>query len=259
MRCIDAQQIERLPGLLQEGETFRFHCHSGLECFNRCCRNLNLFLYPYDLLRLCRRLGMNSDTFIDKHVDIVLRPGHYFPEVLLRMAENAEQTCPFLKADGCSVYSDRPDTCRSFPVESGEIHEALQNLTRTVYFWRPPEFCMGQQAGRSWTIEAWYTDQGAQIYHRMTRRWAEVRLLFAENPWGPEGFEGPKGRMAFMAAYNIDRFRDFIFNSTFLKRYRLKSELIRQLRTDDTALLTFGFEWIRVFVWGQMSDKIRPR
>ncbi len=260
MKCIDAQRIDQLPGRqIQEGESFRFRCHAGLACFNRCCRNLNLFLYPYDVLRLGRRLGMRSDAFIDRHVDVVLRPGHYFPEVLLRMADNEEQTCPFLEAGGCAVYTDRPDTCRSFPVESGEVHDVLRKRTHPVYFFRPPEFCMGKDADQSWTVKAWYKDQDAGIYHQMTRRWAEVRLLFEENPWGPEGFEGQKGRMAFMAVYNLDLFRDFVFNSTFLKRYRIKGELVRRLRTEDTALLSFGFEFIRVFVWGRSSDQIRPR
>jgi uncharacterized protein len=260
MKCIDAQQLERLPGrLIKAGDTFRFSCHAGLACFNHCCRNLNLFLYPYDLLRLRRRIGIGSDAFIDRHVDVVMRPGHYFPEVLLRMADTPERTCPFLSAEGCAVYPDRPDTCRSFPVESGELHDAQRNCKTPVHFFRPPEFCLGQHADHAWTIEAWQKDQDARTYHQMTRRWAEVRLLFEEDPWGPEGFESPKGRMAFMAAYNLDCFRDFVFNSSFLKRYRLKAELIRKLRADDTALLTFGFEWIRVFVWGRPSPQIRPR
>jgi uncharacterized protein len=259
MKCIDARQIEQLPGRLLNGETFRFRCHAALACFNRCCRNLNLFLYPYDVLRLCHNQGIGSETFIDRHADVVMRPGHYFPEVLLRMADNQERTCPFLETDGCSVYPDRPDTCRSFPVESGEIHDALRNCTAPVHFFRPPDFCLGRHEDQIWTIDTWQKDQVARPYQQMTRLWAEVRMLFQENPWGPEGFAGPKGRMAFMAAYKIDLFRDFVFNSSFLKRYRLKAELIRKLRTDDTALLKFGYEWIRVFVWGRPSAQIRHR
>ena len=63
--------------------------------------------------------------------------------------------------------------------------------------------------------------------------------------------------MAFMATYNIDRFRDFVFQSSFLKRYRVKSALRKKLKTDDVALLKFGFEWVKVFVWGMQSRDIQ--
>jgi len=65
--------------------------------------------------------------------------------------------------------------------------------------------------------------------------------------------------MAFMATYNIDRFRDFVFQSSFLKRYKIKSVLLKKLKTDDLQLLKFGFEWVKVFIWGLKSKDIRPR
>ena len=93
----------------------------------------------------------------------------------------------------------------------------------------------------------------------MTIRWADLKRLFQSDPWGAEGPYGPKGKMAFMAAYNMDQFRSFVFDSTFLKRYRVKADLIKKLRFSDTALLTFGFEWIRVFIWNQPSKVMRLR
>ena len=91
----------------------------------------------------------------------------------------------------------------------------------------------------------------------MTARWASIKALFQKDPWGPEGLDGAKGKMAFMAAYNIDRFRDFVFQSSFLKRYRVKKTLVKKLRASDQELLLFGFEWIRYFVWGIPSKNIR--
>ena len=50
MKPIEIEEIDKLPGIrIQENDTFSFRCHPEVECFNRCCRNLNLFLYPYDL------------------------------------------------------------------------------------------------------------------------------------------------------------------------------------------------------------------
>jgi len=144
MKYVDTEKIEKLPGRrLQKGDTFAFRCHPEVACFNRCCRNLNLFLYPYDVLRLKNNLGLTSGQFLDDYVDVVLRPGAFFPEVLLRMAENEEKTCPFLTTQGCSVYPDRPDTCRTFPVEQGNLYDAGTGKSRLVHFFRPPRFLPG--------------------------------------------------------------------------------------------------------------------
>ena len=260
MKYIDDKDLDRVPGRrLAAGDTFCFRCHPEIACFNRCCRNLNLFLYPYDVMRLKNCLQIDSDEFIERHVDVVLREGHYFPEVLLRMAENQERTCPFLSAGGCSVYAHRPDTCRTFPVEQGALFDADSGKSTPVYYFRPPDFCLGPREEQQWTVDSWTQDQEAERYHRMTRRWAEIRRLFQNDPWGVEGPQGAKARMAFMAAYNLDRFRDFLFASTFFKRYRVKPELKRKLRTSDQELMVFGFEWIKFFVWGIQSKQIRVK
>ncbi len=260
MKPIEIDEIDKLPGIrIKENDTFCFRCHPDVECFNRCCRNLNLFLYPYDVLRLKKALQISSDEFLDKYVDIVMRPSNYFPEVLLRMADNPEKTCPFLTEAGCSVYPDRPDTCRTLPIEQGMLYDAQKKKETPVYFFRPPDFCRGPDENEEWTISEWSRDQEAELYHKMTMRWAKVKRLFQDDPWGLEGPEGSKAKMAFMATYNVDRFRGFIFQSSFLKRYKVRSALLKKLKTDDVQLLKFGFEWVKLFIWGMQSKDIRPR
>lgn len=260
MRQLDLEGLGPLPGIrLQPGERFRFSCYPGIGCFNRCCRNLNLFLYPYDVLRLRTQLGITSEEFIDRHVDVVLRPGRHFPDVLLRMTENQEKTCPFLCAEGCRVYADRPDTCRTFPLEQGLLHHAAAQADEPVFFFRPPDFCLGQHEEKTWTVGEWVEDQQAYDYHRMTRRWAELQGLFQNDPWGAEGPTGSRAKMAFMAAYNIDRLREFVFGSSFLKRFKIKPELLGRIKTDDAQLLLLGFDWIKLFLWGIRSRSLKPK
>ena len=260
MKCIDADKQDQIPGRrLTPDDTFCFRCHPQIACFNKCCRNLNLFLYPYDVMRLKNRLEISSGEFIDRHVDVVLRQGHYFPEVLLRMADNDQRTCPFLTDEGCSVYADRPDTCRTFPVEQGALFDAATGKSTPVHFFRPPDFCLGPQETQEWTIASWTRDQEAERYHRMTLRWAEIRRLFQNDPWGTEGPRGARAKMAFMATYNVDSFREFVFGSSFFKRYHVKSDLKKRLRRSDKDLLLFGFEWVRLFVWGIKSKQIKVR
>jgi len=255
MKYIDIEELESLQGrILGEEDTFCFQCHSGLSCFNQCCRNLNLFLHPYDVLRLKRNLNISSEVFLDTYVDLVLREGIFFPEVVFRMSENSEKTCVFLTESGCSVYPDRPDTCRTFPMERGALYDAESGETRLIHFFRPPDFCQGQFEDKEWTPRTWYEDQDAILYNQMTLKWSEIKRLFIKNPFGAEGPEGKKAKMAFMATYNTDQFREFILNSSFLKRYRVKFEMVQKLKRDDLQLLKFGFDWVKFILWGIRSS-----
>lgn len=260
MKYVDINNLDKLPGIrLEDNDTFSFQCHPALACFNRCCRNLNLFLYPYDVIRLKSRLGITSDLFLDKYVDIVLRSPNFFPDVLLSMSEDKERTCPFLTESGCSVYPDRPDTCRTFPVEQGALYDAEKKKTTPIYFFRPPDFCLGQHEDKSWTIKTWAKDQDAVLYNKMTLLWSELKRLFQTDPWGGEGPEGPMGKMAFMATYNMDRFRDFVFNSSFLKRYKVKSPIIKKIKKDDVELMKLGFSWVKLLLWGIKTKYLKLR
>jgi hypothetical protein len=48
-------------------DRFSFACHPGVSCFNCCCANINIFLSPYDVLRLKKRLGISSTEFLDRY------------------------------------------------------------------------------------------------------------------------------------------------------------------------------------------------
>lgn len=260
MKSIQLDEIDRLPGRrLGPTDTFTFRCHPRIGCFNRCCRNLNLFLYPYDVVRLKKSLGISSDTFIERHVDVVMREGNFFPDVLLKMAENEARTCPFLSEAGCRVYPDRPDACRTFPLELGRIYGEHGQRPEPVCFFRPPDFCQGPAESTPWTLDSWVADQQAAPYHRMTAKWAALKQRFAVDPWGGSGMEGPKAKMAFMVSYNVDRFREFVFNSTFLKRYKVASKVLKSAQKSDSALMLLGFSWIRCFVWGERVPEITVR
>ncbi len=260
MKYVDINNLDKLPGIrLENNDTFSFQCHPALACFNRCCRNLNLFLYPYDVIRLKNRLGITSDLFLDKYVDIVLRSSNFFPDVLLSMSEDKERTCPFLTESGCSVYPDRPDTCRTFPVEQGALYDAEKKKTTPICFFRPPDFCLGQHEDKLWTIKTWAKDQDAVLYNKMTLLWSELKRLFQTDPWGVEGPDGPMGKMAFMATYNMDRFRDFVFNSSFLNRYKVKSPILKKIKKDDVELMKLGFSWVKLLLWGIKTKYLKLR
>ena len=79
MKYLDSEKLKELPGRqIGETDTFSFRCYPGIDCYNLCCQNLNLFLYPYDVLRLKNALNISSDEFLDQYVDVVLRSDNFF-------------------------------------------------------------------------------------------------------------------------------------------------------------------------------------
>jgi len=49
-----------MPEAMQAETKIQFRCHKGISCFNACCRQADVTLAPYDILRLKRRLGLTS-------------------------------------------------------------------------------------------------------------------------------------------------------------------------------------------------------
>ena len=254
MKLLDINNTDKLSkSKIEENDTFAFQCHPLLSCFNLCCRNINMFLYPYDVIKLKNRLNISSDSFLDNYTDLVLRPSSFFPEVLLKMSENKDKTCPFLDESGCTVYTDRPDACRTFPVEQGAIYHADTGQTELISFFKPPAFCLGRHESTTWTTKTWAANQEAVEYNKMTLLWGELRSLFQTDPWDGDGQESRRSKMAFMAVYNIDKFRDFVFNSSFLKRYKVKPLVKKKIKKNDIELMKFGFQWVKFFIWGTKS------
>ena len=64
-------------------DTFRFSCHPGIECFNRCCWDLNQCLTPYDILRLKNGLKLSSGEFLKRYTTHHIGPGSGLPVVTL--------------------------------------------------------------------------------------------------------------------------------------------------------------------------------
>ncbi|MCA1766096.1 MAG: YkgJ family cysteine cluster protein, partial [Desulfobulbaceae bacterium] len=109
---------------LGDQETFRFSCHPGVPCFTECCRQLDLALSPYDVLRLRRGLGIPAAEFLDRYAVVEKSEEEPFPTVFLAMVDDGRAACPFVTERGCSVYQDRPGACRAYPVGRGAYLDA---------------------------------------------------------------------------------------------------------------------------------------
>ncbi len=252
-------QEKRFPEGMEPlgSSTFRFACHAGLACFTHCCRRQNIFLYPYDIIRLRKRLGISSEEFLNRHTGAVKGANPFFPSLMLLMEKSEAQNCPFLGAEGCTVYEDRPSACRTYPLERAVDRKPAKGEPREYYFLTRHPYCQGHGEAKEWTVKEWLRDQQLLDYNLMDDLWSEMDTLFAANPWQGEGAAGPRQQVAFMVCYNIDRFRQYVADFKLVEQFRLDKQRLRAIEADDEALLRFGYDWLKLILAGIPTLKQR--
>ena len=65
--------------------------------------------------------------------------------------------------------------------------------------------------------------------------------------------------MVFMSLYNLDKFRDFVFKSTFLERFEIDKIKTEKIRESDTELLKFSYDWIKFGIFGQKTFQVKQK
>jgi hypothetical protein len=65
-------------------------------------------------------------------------------------------------------------------------------------------------------------------------------------------------KMVFMALYNLDKFKDFVFQSTFLDRFDVDPVVVEKIKRNEVELLKFAFDWIKFGIFGQKTFRVRP-
>lgn len=239
---------------------FKFACHPGVSCFTRCCSNIDIMLTPYDVLRLKKRLDITSEEFLEQYTGVREDEQSSHPYAYLKMLEGEDRLCPFLKneKEGCGVYEDRPISCRYYPV--GQTTMKIGNDEGEVrhdefYFFVREDHCKGYEEDKQWTVAEFREDQGAEHYDSMNREWKEV--LMRKNLPGQPKLDDKKKMLFFMASYDLDKFRRFIFNSRFLDMFEITEEELTAMEEDDVALMNFGFKYIKFMM--MMENTLKPR
>lgn len=221
--------------LLEKDSKIRFLCKPGLPCFTTCCRDVNIFLTPYDIVRMKNRLGIPSYEFLERFTKTLMPPGGGIPVIQLKMREE-DKSCCFVTEQGCTLYEDRPWSCRMYPLDwRGD---------RGGYFFLVGEDrCKGRGEAKEWQVLEWLKTQDVAPYEEMDLRFQMVtrypRLVQA-------GIDDPRVQHMFhMACYDLDTFRRFVFETRFLEVFEVEEEVVEQIKTDDLALLDLAFRWIR--------------
>lgn len=235
-------------------EGFRFACHPGVTCFTDCCCDLNLQLTPYDLVRLKNRLGLRSDNFLDHYTHCRIDGDRSLPMVYLQMSQNDRRTCPFVSKTGCLVYEDRPSACRIYPVARASRLDRLRDSVLDNYFVLHEDHCLGFKEEKLWKMDEWLSDQGLEDYHPYNDLWMGI----VTHP-GLRNIQLPQRQQQifYLASFNLDKFREMIFNSRFLSLFQIEDRETELIRTDETALLRLAFRWMQFCLLGEGT--LKPR
>ncbi len=233
------------PKRLTADSEFNFRCHKGVKCFTKCCRNIDIQLTPYDILKMKKRLELTSDEFLAVYTDLKIWEKTDLPVVTLKLMDDKLNSCPFVRdEDGCLIYEDRPTACRYYPLGVAALSHKEGTEDDDFYFFINEPHCLGFEEDKKWTVSEWRQDQGVDIRDKINADWMDIIVRKRSFPSSIKLTDKSK-QMYFMVSYNIDKFRQFVFESSFLKLYDIDDETIDKIRDDEVELLQFGFKWLK--------------
>jgi Fe-S-cluster containining protein len=237
-----SKQTQAVPGSVRPmaGGKVRFSCHPHIDCFTACCADLQLVLTPYDVLRMKKRLHITAGEFLERYTLPHDGVDHPLPLIRLKMREEGGHRCPFVGPEGCVIYEDRPGACRLYPFGRG-ASVGLSGREEEFYFLVSESHCRGFQEDKEWTVDEWIDDQGARLYNEMNRPWMDI----VANKTSPvNALNDEKRAMFHLASYDLDRFREFVLRTKFLKVFRLNSEERDKMAVDDVELMKLAMRWL---------------
>jgi len=235
-------------------DRFDFRCGEDLDCFTDCCGDVSIILTPYDVIRMKKALGVDSSEFLSTYTISPFCKEQKIPVVLLRM-DPETQRCPLVGEEGCQVYANRPWACRMYPLGVAQP-KAATSAERPFHFHIREELCHGHGKGKTQTVRQWCAEQGSEHYEMMGAGFKELML---HDFWDKGQDLTPQQMdMYYMACYDLDRFRRFVFETRFLAMFDIDEARVEAIRADDCELLEFALQWLRFSLFRERTMKIKP-
>ncbi|MBU4002869.1 MAG: YkgJ family cysteine cluster protein [Proteobacteria bacterium] len=232
------------PVKLDIDSEIQFHCHKNVKCFTRCCRGIRITLTPYDIIRLKNRLDLSSEDFLAIYTTPGLLEKTDLPLVTLKLLDDDQESCPFVREDGCLIYEDRPTACRYYPLGAASLSHKEGADDQGFYFFVHEPHCLGFEEEKLWTVKEWRKDQGVDTHDEINAEWTDLIVRKRSFPATIQLTEKSK-QLFFMTSYNIDQFKRFVFESTFIERFSVDPETVEAIQEDEIALLKFGLKWLK--------------
>ncbi len=226
---------------IEKEATFRFSCHPSVACFTNCCRQLELALTPYDVLRLKKACGLHSEEFLDRYVIIEQEEHETFPRFYLTMVDDGRASCSFISDAGCTLYQDRPGACRAYPLGRAVIRQP-DNAMDEFFVLLQESHCQGFLEQQEQNGATYSTEQGLAIYNRFNDAIAAI-LQHDQIRQGKRLSEN-QGEQFILAFYNLDQFRTLLFAGHLSGVTRMDDTTRRRL-ADDEELLLYAIDWLK--------------
>lgn len=245
------------PVQLTLDSEIQFDCHPGVKCFNTCCRNIDITLTPYDILRLKRRLGQSSREFVARHTAPFELDHHGVPGLKVATKPGSNE-CVFLREDGCSVYEDRPVACRYYALGSMGVRKKDCTQVEDIYFLVKEAHCLGHEEPRKLTVAQYRKEQGVEEYDAMNREWRD--LIIKKRSSGPViGKPSERSLQLFdMCSYDLDSFREFIQAPGFQEVFDLDEGTMERFLSDEEELLQFSMRFLKQVLFGEKTIPVNP-
>ncbi len=238
------------PVRLGSKSAFTFECHKDVKCFTKCCRGIGINLTPYDIIRLKNRLQLSSEEFLAIYTVPQMLEKTDLPMVTLKLLDDEQESCPFVRDDGCIVYEDRPTTCRYYPLGTASLMHKEDSDEGDFFFFVNEPHCLGFEEKKDWIVSDWRNDQGVDRHDEINEGWTDLIVRKRSFPPNIKLTDESKN-MFFMTSYNIDKFKEFVFESSFLERYKVDKETVEKIKNDEIELLNFGMKWLKSIFFNQ--------
>ena len=230
-------------------ETFRFACSPAVACFNECCRDLNQFLYPYDILRLKKGLGMSSGEFLERYTIQHIGPESGLPIVTLKAAHAEGLKCLFVTEKGCRVYPHRPSSCRIYPLmRTISRNRASARITERFMLLNEPH-CLGFNEPKEQTVRQWIKEQGVETDNEINDKLLEIISL--KNQLQPGPLDRKSQQLFYTTLYDLDNFKNQVFNHNLLDDFDVHPKKMAAAEANDTALLEVAMAWVKQVLFNQ--------
>ena len=233
---------------LEPNHPFQFSCSPQVPCFNACCHDLNQFLYPYDIIRLKQALQISSSEFLQNYTTqhIGLETG--LPIVSLRPRADLSLACPFLTPGGCDVYSDRPASCRLYPLARAITRRAETGTISEHFALIQEDHCHGFKKGSTRTARQWMKDQGVAEYNVHNDRM--ISLIGLKRAYHPKPLGLKDADLFYRTLYDLDHFRTAVNMKKVVHELGLDGNQEDAALTNDTELLKIAEKWVEVKLFG---------
>lgn len=223
------------------GGVFTFLCHKRIGCFTHCCRELELVLTPYDVLRLRHATGLDSAELHQRFIIEEFTEADVFPRYYLSMVDDGQASCVFVNDQGCSIYPDRPGACRTYPLGRGTVYDQRTGAVNEQFVLLREPHCRGFEEKTEQTVERFTRSQELELYNRFNDLLTAITQH--EKIKGGMRLSETQRNLYRLALYDLDTFR---------ARLRSKKSAVLPVNkvpeaifTDDEALLEFALRFVR--------------